>query len=61
MGPIHCDLCSKIFAAKSTLNLHIEIYHESYNKIINRNGVIKINEEFIKVENAIVNDNKEYN
>ena len=54
-NPIHCDLCSKSFAAKSTLKLHIEIFHESYN----RTGVIKINEYFIKVENAIVIDNKE--
>ena len=44
--PIYCDICLKVFAAKSTLHLHIEIFHEKLKRNSSKNDVvIKIDHE----------------
>ena len=54
--PIYCSICLKIFAANSTLQLHIEISHESNSSKINDSKETQnfkdsnSNKEIIKVE-----------
>ena len=50
-NPISCDICSKIFAAKSTLKLHIEINHETISSNINKTKITENRDTDIKFEN----------
>ena len=67
-NPISCNICYKTFAAKSTLQLHIEIHHETNSntekeiqnykdsKIIKEIVFVKSEQKDMEDENFIVNE-----